>query len=70
MVNRASGMVTDSFINIVQSFITRRGKSNTIVSDCGSNFKGAFEELKLEAIVVSSKLRYRVYRTAEPLTEI
>ena len=42
---------TDSFINALQRFISRRRKPNTIcgsVSDCGSNFKGAAKELKLE----------------------
>ena len=41
-------MDTDSFINALQRFISRRGKPNTIMSDCGSNFKGAVKELKLE----------------------
>ena len=39
---------TDSFINAYQRFISRRGKSNTIMSDCGPNFKGIVKELKLE----------------------
>ena len=37
-------MDTDSFINALQRFISRRGKPNTIIS----NFKGAVKELKLE----------------------
>ena len=54
MVTRAvhlellESMDTDSFINPLQRFISRRGKPNTIMSDCGPNFKGAVEELKLE----------------------
>ena len=39
---------SDSFINVLQRFINRRGRPNTIVSDCGSNFKGAIQKLKLE----------------------
>ena len=39
---------TDSFINAYQRFISQRGKSNTIMSDCGPNFKGIVKELKLE----------------------
>ena len=41
-------MDTDSFINAFQRFISRRGKSNTVMSDRGSNFTGAVKELKLE----------------------
>ena len=41
-------MDTDSFINALQRFISRREKPNTFMSDCGSNFKGAVKELKLE----------------------
>ena len=39
---------TDSFINTLERFINRRGYPNTILSDCGSNFKGAERELKEE----------------------
>ena len=39
---------SDSFINTLLKFINRRGSPNTNVSDCGSNFKGAAQELKLE----------------------
>ena len=41
-------MDTNSFINTLQRFLSRRGKPNIILSDCGSNFKGASKELKLE----------------------
>ena len=41
-------MNTDSFINALQRSIIARGKPNTIVSYCGSNFKGAVKELTLE----------------------
>ena len=37
---------TDSFINALQRFINRRGKPNTLLSGCGSNFKGATRALK------------------------
>jgi len=39
---------TDSFINAMQRFINRRGRPSLIVSDCGTNFKGAVNELKIE----------------------
>ena len=39
---------TDSFINALQRLISRRGKPNTILLDCGLNFKDAVKELKLE----------------------
>ena len=44
-----------SFINALQRFIRRRVKPSTIMSDCGPNFKGAVNELKLEHIAVSIK---------------
>ena len=46
---------TDSFINAYQRFISRRGKSNTIMSDCGPNFKGIVKELKLELSSLNQK---------------
>ena len=39
---------TDSFLNALQRFINIRGKPNTLLSDCGSNFKVATRELNLE----------------------
>ena len=36
---------TDSFINVLRRFISRRGKPNTIQCDNGSNFLGATREL-------------------------
>ena len=39
---------TESFINALQRFINRRSKPNTLVSDCGSNFKVVTQELNLE----------------------
>ena len=39
---------TDSFINAMQRFINRRGRPSLIVSDCGTNFKGAVNELEIE----------------------
>ena len=38
-------MNTDSFINVLRRFISRRGKPNTIQCDNGSNFLGATREL-------------------------
>lgn len=39
---------SDTFINALQRLINRRGRPNTIVSDCGSNFKGTVRALKME----------------------
>ena len=47
-LEQAGTMDTNSFINALQRFISRTGKPNTIMSDYGSNFKGAVKELKLE----------------------
>ena len=38
---------TDSFINALERFINRGGKPSTLLSDSGSNFKGATRELNL-----------------------
>ena len=37
---------TDTFINTFRRFINRRGKPTVMLSDCGTNFKGADKELK------------------------
>ena len=37
---------TDTFINSLERFMNRRGHPNLIVSDCGSNFRGADKELR------------------------
>ncbi|XP_071483331.1 uncharacterized protein [Diadema antillarum] len=37
---------TDSFINTLRRFISRRGKPSKIISDNGSNFRGAERELR------------------------
>ena len=39
---------TDSFINAMQRFINRRGRPSLIVSDCGTNFRGAVNELQIQ----------------------
>ncbi|XP_066928372.1 uncharacterized protein [Clytia hemisphaerica] len=41
-------METDDFLNALQRFISRRQKPRKLLSDCGSNFKGAVNELKEE----------------------
>ena len=41
-------METDDFLNALQRFISRRRKPNKMLSDCGTNFKGASNELKEE----------------------
>ena len=45
---------TDNFINAMQRFINRRGRPSLIASDCGTNFKGVFNELEIK----TSKLDY------------
>ena len=41
----AESLNTDDFINALERFVNRRGHPETIFSDCGSNFKGADQEL-------------------------
>ena len=43
------GLDTDSFITSLQRCMNRRGRSDEIFSDCGTNFKGTVQELKTEA---------------------
>ena len=43
----AEALSTDAFINVLERFINRRGNPKRILSDCGSNFKGADKELVL-----------------------
>ena len=40
------GADTDSFINSLRRFVNRRGSPAEFHSDCGTNFKGATNELK------------------------
>ena len=40
-IELAESLGTDSFINAVKAFINQRGRPSLIVSDCGTNFKGA-----------------------------
>ena len=47
-IELAESLDTDSFINAMQRFINRRGHPSLIVSDCGTNFKGAVNELEME----------------------
>ena len=42
----AESLATDAFINVLERFINRRGNPKLILSDCGSNFKGADKELQ------------------------
>ncbi|XP_030828101.1 uncharacterized protein LOC115919169 [Strongylocentrotus purpuratus] len=42
----ANSLETDSFINALRRFINRRGSPEKILSDNGTNFKGAYRELK------------------------
>ena len=43
------GLDTDSFISSLQRYMNRRGRPDEIFSDCGTNFKGTVQELKIEA---------------------
>ena len=47
-IELAESLDTDSFINAMQRFINQRGRPSLIVSDCGTNFKGAVNELEME----------------------
>ena len=38
---------TDLFINTLRRFVNRRGYPKVFYSDCGTNFKGATNELKI-----------------------
>jgi len=42
----AESLETDSFPNCLMRFTSRRGTPKLIVSDCGTNFKGASKEIK------------------------
>ncbi|XP_066933480.1 uncharacterized protein [Clytia hemisphaerica] len=44
----APSLESDDFINVLERFICRRGSPKLIRSDCGTNFKGANNELKKE----------------------
>ena len=43
----SESLETDSFINTLERFVNRRGHPFQIISDCGTNFKGADKELSL-----------------------
>ena len=42
------GFGIDSFISSLKRFMNRRGRADEICSDCGTNFKGTVQELKIE----------------------
>lgn len=44
----APSLDSDDFINVLERFVCRRGNPKLIRSDCGTNFKGASNELKKE----------------------
>jgi hypothetical protein len=41
-----SDLSTEAFLAALRRFIARRGRCNRIVSDCGSNFQGAFRQVQ------------------------
>ena len=43
-----TGFETNSFISSLQRFMNRRERPDEIFSDCGTNFKGIVQELKIE----------------------
>ncbi|XP_066914820.1 uncharacterized protein [Clytia hemisphaerica] len=52
----APSLESDDFINVLEHFICRRGSPKLIRSDCGTNFKGANNELKKELERMDSKI--------------
>lgn len=42
----APSLETDDFINVLRQFVARRGTPKEIRTDCGTNFRGADNELK------------------------
>ena len=43
------GLETNSFISSLQRLMNRRGRPEKTFSDCGTNFKGTVQALKIEA---------------------
>ena len=43
------GLETNSFISSLQRLMNRRGRPEETFSDCGTNFKGTVQALKIEA---------------------
>ncbi|XP_066936508.1 uncharacterized protein [Clytia hemisphaerica] len=48
LIEVSPSLEADDFINVLDRFINRRGNPEIIRSDCGTNFKGASNELKKE----------------------
>jgi hypothetical protein len=63
----AEGLDADSFINVLRRFVSRRGSPKHIISDCGTNFKGADAELKL-ALRELDNLKIGVYAAQREIT--
>ena len=53
------GLDTDSFVSSLQRFMNRKGRPDEIFSDCGTNFKGTVQELKIEARIFDRQ-RYHI----------
>ena len=58
MSSRATSLDTDSFINVLRRFLSRRGPVRQLRSDNGTNFVGARRELK-EALEEMDEHRIR-----------
>ena len=54
----APSLETDDFINVQRLFIARRGTPREILTDCGTNFRGADKELR-HAMMKWMKIIYR-----------
>ncbi|CAI6344950.1 unnamed protein product [Macrosiphum euphorbiae] len=49
---------TEAFLAALQRFVARRGKPSDIYSDCGTNFKGADQQLRNTLLSSTARTRY------------
>ncbi|CAI6366427.1 unnamed protein product [Macrosiphum euphorbiae] len=49
---------TEAFLAALQRFVARRGKPSGIYSDCGTNFKGADQQLRNTLLSSTARTRY------------
>lgn len=67
-VEVASDLSTDVFLAAYKRFVSRRGRSSDIYSDCGTNFVGAHNYLReLQQLLASSSHRQRIVESFAPL---